>query len=796
MLVASLVRCISAHARDARCTRLRSLMLVVQWVMPTAAQTECNVKVVAQASKTTCVRGQNFDCYPGGRTMWTARGCRGQFRCSGSVIGCGRYYNKISRSQPLFNCTCISDTLPDAWSYTWATNEETVALLQGFATMDSHTDDKQQWLGAIISVKPNGDRYRTAAAAVTSAGFVVEHIPAAMPSQYSGKKAMVQELFGRDSRSIMISMTPFEIALLIGHKRAARVIATSNYEWGAIFEDDVYLHEATSPMQAQHLLRAAFRAADAAPGRNLPPLLYLGSCQPLCDVELAAVDATSSLGAGLPQALLRTGRCQAYCTHAFALSRGRALTFFDDIFGCSNRSRTCGSDCDVWPCYMDWAMHRYFERSGEAWIVGGGLQGPFARSHRGLFIQNRSAALGNNVGRSGLAKRFKWSSMVNDSLTANDGFLEENACERNANASRPAHPLEKLFITIEWKGRLGNLMFETAMLAALKVQLKEIVHDTEVVTFGLPASVSVPAHELFQHFQMSQLVRQEREGNTGFDFGLKFGGCEACALRVRERFANAYDEPLLKKLKSWATSPPPGCRFGRIKLEGFFQSFRYFHGVADNMLRSNIFRASSAVQREADDYLRSIRRQLTANHPRGVRIVGVQVRLGDKSADGLFSGLYARTSWDYYRVAMDSLRHVLIGQGAENVAFVVTAGGTLGSNAVDIADARGNLSLGPERQHKMFFSTAESPYFDLALLRSCDALVVGPSSFGWWSAYLAELPVGHVVVPRHIINPFLPPDHYLIQGFKKDDYYPPGWRVLENDGHMTRQFLIARQTQT
>ena len=73
-------------------------------------------------------------------------------------------------------------------------------------------------------------------------------------------------------------------------------------------------------------------------------------------------------------------------------------------------------------------------------------------------------------------------------------------------------PLEKLFITIEWKGRLGNLMFETAMLAALKVQLKEIVHDTEVVTFGLPSSVSVPAHELFQHFQMSLLVRQEREG--------------------------------------------------------------------------------------------------------------------------------------------------------------------------------------------------------------------------------------------------------------------------------------------
>ena len=331
--------------------------------MPTAARAECNVKVVAQVSKTTCVRGKNFDCYPGRRKMWTAKGCRGKFRCSGSVIGCGRYFNQESGSQPLYNCTCISDSLPDAWSYTWSTNDETAVLLQGIGAKDSHADDKQQWLGAIISVKPDGDRYRTAAAAVMSAGFVVQHIPAAMPSQYSGKKAMVRELFGRGARSIMISMTQYEIALLIGHKRAARAIALSPYDWGAIFEDDVYLHEAAPPMQANHLLRAAFRAADAAPGRTVPPLLYLGSCQPLCEVDLAAIDAQSSHGHGadMPDALLRTGRCQAYCTHAFAMSRRRALTFFDDIFGCSNRSHTCGSGCDLWPCYMDWAMHRYFE---------------------------------------------------------------------------------------------------------------------------------------------------------------------------------------------------------------------------------------------------------------------------------------------------------------------------------------------------------------------------------------------------------------------------------------------------
>ena len=62
---------------------------------------------------------------------------------------------------------------------------------------------------------------------MTAAGFHAEYLPAARPSDYSGKRAMVSELFGdaTEQQSIMIGMTPFEIALLLSHKRALQRIA-------------------------------------------------------------------------------------------------------------------------------------------------------------------------------------------------------------------------------------------------------------------------------------------------------------------------------------------------------------------------------------------------------------------------------------------------------------------------------------------------------------------------------------------------------------------------------------------
>ena len=586
---------------------------------------------------------------------------------------------------------------------------------------------------------------------------------------------MVNDLFGVAERRVM-RLSPHEIGLLISHKRALKAIALSEFAWGAVLEDDACLHEAVRPEHAEWLLAAAFAAADKQ--RPQPPLLYLGSCQPRCD-------AAVSNDVWLPTGLLHGGRCHAYCTHAYALSRERASTFFADVFGCQNgSSSSCGEECEFRPCFMDWAMTRYFKRSGSAWIVGGGLHGQWVPNHRGLFIQNRSAALGNAVsGGTGLAKRFRW---ANDSA-----YVEEQRCERGfeVSAADPtnATPLRRAVITIQWSGRLGNLLFELAMLAGMVKRLKATVANVEAVTFGLPALKGVPVKELFEQFSLGELVRQADDEKGSFDgaYAAELKACSACKIRVEERYANAYDAKLVNRLTEWVTSPPHGCTLGLIELKGYFQSFLYFDKPASRLLRATLSAQAAAApaQREAEAVHARIRRSMpTIANGIGYKLIGVQVRLGDKAREGFFQSVYAPISWEYYRTAMRELSRKFMGAGASGVAFVVTAGGSMGNNSADIADARQNLA----RRGRIFFSSSESPYVDLAVLRRCDALVIGPSTFGWWAAYLANLPDGYVFAPRQLFNPKLPRSHTLVKGYKVADYYPPGWRLLGNDGITSR----------
>ena len=86
---------------------------------------------------------------------------------------------------------------------------------------------------------------------------------------------------------------------------------------------------------------------------------------------------------------------------------------------------------------------------------------------------------------------------------------------------------------------------------------------------------------------------------------------------------------------------------------------------------------------------------------------------------------------------------------------------------------------------RVFFSPSKDPHVDLAVLRGCDALVIGPSTLGWWAAYLARLPNGRTIAPVHIINPALSATHELRKGFILRDYYPPHWLLLDNSGNGT-----------
>ena len=230
-----------------------------------------------------------------------------------------------------------------------------------------------------------------------------------MPHHFADLQEMLLELFGDSSRHVK-RLSPFELALLISHKRALSAIACGAHAWGAVFEDDAYLHESAPPSHAAYLIKRAFATARAH------TVVYLGSCDPRCEVG----NAETTVG-DLPLGLLRGGICRAYCTHAYALSRSHASSFFADVFNCHDGPDRCGRECQRRPCFMDWAMTRHFltdqnvgmrttRHDVKAWVLAGGLRSPWASDHHGLFIQNRSAALGNNVSGTSLHGTYEWPS--------------------------------------------------------------------------------------------------------------------------------------------------------------------------------------------------------------------------------------------------------------------------------------------------------------------------------------------------------------------------------------------------
>ena len=785
-----MAKAISSKEWLKRDERLRSANVVPAQLGAATCTMPTLVRKERRARRAICEAGQTFGCFDDGVRMWVSAGCGGIFQCGLAKIMCTSA--RVSGTERT-NCTC------DKSAANWPPHNEVVTSLDHLElpALSHPAATAGAWLAAIISGSAAGLRYNMVARMVTLCGFRPQHVPAAMPSHFASLGEMMLELFG-DAKRRATKMTPFELGLLISHKRALAVIARSGYAWGGVFEDDAYLHTAVPPTTATHLIRSAFSAAGES------ALVYLGACAPAC----RASNGTTS--GGLPPGLLTGGRCSGYCTHAYALSKRQAATFFDDIFDCRDGLERCGIECKHRPCFADWAFFRHFTRGrGQAWIVGGGLRSPWAVDHRGIFVQNRG--IGNNVSGTSLARAFRWPTEgareAADTQRCKDiGGADAVATTMARAPPTPPMPLPRILITARWSGRTGNLLFEWASLVGVAARLRAIVPASEAIALDVPSTTTVPAAELFRQFplistntlrdlnvNLANTTRRKGDGAFVRSHKHEMRSCKACYFALREVRANAHEELALRALDEWAASPPAHCEVGLVELIGYFQSHRYFDDVADSLIRPALAAPAISTERTARSELALARRSLSL--PRG-KLIGVQVRLGDKLR-GVYKGIYAPVSWEFYWNAMRHLAKAL-GKGRPgSVSFIVTAGGSLNGNSKDLAEAKRHLSeVAPGR---VFFSTADDLFVDLAILRSCDGLVIGGSSLGWWAAYLSELGAGKIIVPRDIFHARLPLDHALVKGFDRDDYYPPGWVQLPNEGNGTSvarmQEEVRRETE-
>ncbi|SFF51260.1 alpha-1,2-fucosyltransferase [Blastococcus tunisiensis] len=179
-------------------------------------------------------------------------------------------------------------------------------------------------------------------------------------------------------------------------------------------------------------------------------------------------------------------------------------------------------------------------------------------------------------------------------------------------------------------------------------------------------------------------------------------------------------------------------------LLGFFQSWRYFDSVAEEV-RSRMLRltAPSSWYEEMRGRIRPGDGSIVLNVRRGDYVLP-QVQA--------FHGL---ATSGYYRRALELLRDL----GIDGPVYVM-------SDAVDdvLAEFTGFPELVPIRPPRGIDA------FELiALLARADALVAANSSFSWWGGWLGERPGRPVVVPR---------PWFTDRSVDTGDLVPPQWLTL------------------
>lgn len=205
----------------------------------------------------------------------------------------------------------------------------------------------------------------------------------------------------------------------------------------------------------------------------------------------------------------------------------------------------------------------------------------------------------------------------------------------------------------------------------------------------------------------------------------------------------------------WARFDP--CMFhlppNHTTVENFLQSYKYFHHIRHKF--RSLFRIRDDVLTKAKQLLEKLWTHQA--HPKNkATVVGVHVRRGDMLWGSNRRAGHVVAPLSYYRKAFKWMVDAL---PDKDVVFVVVSEDVkwcekyLSGSYVKIAPPA------PTRVH-------------LALLASCDHVIMSTGTFGWWGAYLAG---GKTVYYKNYPRK----GSILARGFKRNDFFLPAWVGLE-----------------
>ena len=285
-------------------------------------------------------------------------------------------------------------------------------------------------------------------------------------------------------------------------------------------------------------------------------------------------------------------------------------------------------------------------------------------------------------------------------------------------------------ITIRPMGGLGNQLFGYACGNATAARLNCPLY----VDIG--AFTNQPAGETARSFELGWLIEvgQVQESSPVLPRSrlLRAARRRLPLLAPPDQFTErsfAYDERI--------ESIRPGTT-----LNGYFQSWRYFDSIADE-LRSRI-----AATAPRSTWFDSQRGDLVEQGP----WTAIHVRRGDYALakNAKYHGLLGP---NYYRTALATLRD----NGVDGRVVVFSD---------DVDAARQLLGVDSTNAHFVDPPTGTHPVESIRLMAGANAIITANSSFSWWGAWLADPTSTTVIAP----DPW-----FTGAGYDERDLCPPQW---------------------
>ena len=263
-------------------------------------------------------------------------------------------------------------------------------------------------------------------------------------------------------------------------------------------------------------------------------------------------------------------------------------------------------------------------------------------------------------------------------------------------------------IIIKLKGGLGNQLFQYACARSLA----ERNHDSVKLDLSWYQPGGVVARDTVRPYALEAFTIAAQTASDEEIARVQPGRVRAFGVRVMRK---------LRPINSYHFDPAVLNQSGDVYLEGFFQSEKYFVGIA-SVIR-DAFRLRQPMRAEAQALLQEIRQS---------RAVALHVRRGDYVHNRHAATFHGTCSPAYYQEAM-----ALIAKQVEAPTFFVFSD--------DIEWVKTHMHI----PHAVYVSREGiADYEELMLMAACHHAIIANSSFSWWGAWLNEHPDKIVIAPK------------------------------------------------